>query len=172
MPRRRNQLFSWLAAFCLCAGIVLCAAPSRALDAGAKLPEIGLNDLSGNPVSAASLVGKVVVVDFWATWCAPCREELPMLDKLFQKYRAQGLVVVGVSVDKDVDNVRKFLGKLPLSFPITHDAQHQVSGRYQPPRMPSSYIVDKKGIVRFVHGGYRAQDAHEFEAQIQSLLAK
>jgi cytochrome c biogenesis protein CcmG, thiol:disulfide interchange protein DsbE len=171
MLRAHRHLIRLFAALALMTGSFW-ASPSSALDAGTKLPEIGLTDLSGKSVTAASLAGKVVIVDFWATWCAPCREELPMLDKLYQKYRAQGLVVVGVSVDKDADNIRKFLGKLPLSFPITHDAEHQVSGRYQPPRMPSSYIVDKKGIVRFVHGGYRAQDAAEFESQIQRLLAK
>ncbi|HEX7477990.1 MAG TPA: TlpA disulfide reductase family protein [Polyangiales bacterium] len=171
MSRRPPVSIRHFAALSLALG-ALWAGTSFALDAGAKLPEIGLSDLTGKTVTAASLAGKVVIVDFWATWCAPCREELPMLDKLYQKYRAQGLVVIGVSVDKDVANVRKFLVKLPLSFPITHDAEHQVSGRYQPPRMPSSYVIDKKGIVRFVHGGYRADDAQEFEAQIQSLLSK
>ena len=145
---------------------------ANALDAGGKMPEIGLSDLSGKPVTVASLAGKVVVIDFWATWCAPCREELPMLQKLYKKYGAQGLVVVGVSVDKDVANIKQFMQKMPLSFPIVHDAAHAVSGKYSPPRMPSSYIVDRKGIVRYVHGGYRAEDAAEFEKQVQTLLGK
>jgi peroxiredoxin len=148
------------------------AAQAGALDTGAKMPEIGLKDLSGKPVNAASLAGKVVVIDFWATWCAPCREELPVLQKLYKKYGAQGLVVVGVSVDKDADNIKQFMQKMPLSFPIVHDAAHAVSGKYAPPRMPSSYIVDRKGIVRYVHGGYRAEDAADFEKQIQGLLSK
>jgi peroxiredoxin len=146
--------------------------PAGALDAGAKMPEIGLTDLSGKTVSAASLAGKVVIVDFWATWCAPCKEELPVLQKLYKKYSGQGLVVVGVSVDKDASNIQSFLKKLAVSFPVVHDAGHEVSGRYQPPRMPSSYIVDRKGIVRYVHGGFRADDAAVFEKQIQELLAK
>jgi peroxiredoxin len=136
------------------------------------MPEIGLKDLSGNTVNLASLAGKVVVIDFWATWCAPCKEELPVLQKLYKKYSAQGLVVVGVSVDKDASNIQSFMKKLAVSFPVVHDADHQVSGRYQPPRMPSSYIVDRKGIVRYVHGGFRADDAVVFEKQIQGLLAK
>jgi peroxiredoxin len=156
---------------------LLCLGPwfkaqAGALDAGSKMPEIGLSDLSGKSVTAASLGGKVVVVDFWATWCAPCREELPVLQKLYKKYAGEGLVVVGVSVDKEQDNIKQFLQKMPLSFPIVHDSAHSVSSRFAPPRMPSSYIVDRKGIVRFVHGGYRADDAVEFEKQIQSLLAK
>jgi cytochrome c biogenesis protein CcmG/thiol:disulfide interchange protein DsbE len=164
-----------------CVGVVaLCALVlgwgwserADALDAGAKMPEIGLKDLSGQTVSVASLAGKVVVIDFWATWCAPCREELPMLQKLYKKYGSQGLVVVGVSVDKEVDNIKQFMQKMPLSFPIVHDSAHGVSGKYSPPRMPSSYVVDRKGIVRFVHGGYRAEDASEFEKQVQTLLGK
>ncbi len=145
---------------------------AQALDAGEKLPEVGLVDLSGKRVSVAALVGKVVVVDFWASWCAPCREELPVLERLYRKYRGQGLAVVGVSVDKDLANVKSFLAKLPLSFPVVHDANHQASSRYEPPRMPSSYVIDKKGFVRFVHAGYRAADAALFEKEIASLLAK
>jgi peroxiredoxin len=148
------------------------AAHAGALDAGAKMPEIGLKDLSGRVVNTASLAGKVVVVDFWATWCAPCREELPVLQKLYKKYGAQGLVVVGVSVDKESDNIKQFLQKMPLSFPIVHDAAHSVSGKYAPPRMPSSYIVDRKGIVRYVHGGYRAEDGAGFEKEILGLLGR
>jgi cytochrome c biogenesis protein CcmG, thiol:disulfide interchange protein DsbE len=146
--------------------------PLLALETGAKVPEIGQKDLSGKSVTVGALAGKVVVVDFWASWCAPCKQELPLLDKLYKKYQAQGLVVIGVSVDKDVANVRKFLGAMPLSFPIVHDADHGIASRYAPPKMPSSYIVDRKGIVRFVQQGFHADDAGEIEAQIKSLLAK
>jgi cytochrome c biogenesis protein CcmG/thiol:disulfide interchange protein DsbE len=159
---------------CVALGLVLTllAASAEALDSGAKMPEIGLKDLSGKPVSLASLAGKVVVIDFWATWCAPCKEELPVLQKLHKKYGSQGLAIVGISVDKDAGNLPEFLKKLAVTFPIVHDANHTVTGRYAPPRMPSSYIVDRKGIVKYVHGGFRADDAATFEKQIQELLAK
>lgn len=159
---------------CVALGLVLTlsAANAEALDSGAKMPEIGLKDLSGKPVSLASLAGKVVVIDFWATWCAPCKEELPVLQKLHKKYGSQGLAIVGISVDKDAGNLPDFLKKLAVTFPIVHDANHTVTGRYAPPRMPSSYIVDRKGIVKYVHGGFRADDAATFEKQIQELLGK
>ncbi len=157
---------------CLIAAALVLPRLAAALDAGAKLPEIGQKDLAGKQVTAASLAGKVVVVDFWASWCAPCREELPMLNGLYKKYSGQGLVVVGVSVDKDLDNIQKFIAKMPLAFPLVHDSDHQISSRYAPPRMPSSYIVDRKGIVRYVHAGYRAADAADFETQIKTLLAQ
>jgi cytochrome c biogenesis protein CcmG, thiol:disulfide interchange protein DsbE len=168
MGRKPWVFTGWLSA--ALSVLALVVAPLSALDAGAKMPEIGLTDLSGKKVDLASLAGKVVVVDFWATWCAPCKEELPVLQKLYAKYSAKGLVVVGVSVDKDPSNIKGFLAKLPMTFPIVHDAGQQVAGRYKPPRMPSSYIVDRKGIVRFVHGGFRADDAPVFEKQIVGLL--
>ena len=173
MPNKSAQArWSWGVVYAVVAALWLSSLPAGALDAGSKMPEIGLTDLSGKPVNAASLAGKVVIVDFWATWCAPCKEELPILQKLYKKYGAQGLVIVGVSVDKDASNIQSFVKKLGLSFPVVHDANHQVSGRYQPPRMPSSYIVDRKGIVKYVHGGFRADDAAVIEKQVQELLGK
>lgn len=141
-----------------------------ALDAGAKLPEIGLTDLAGKRVDVASLSGKVVILDFWASWCAPCKEELPQLEKLYKKYKDRGLVVVGISVDDDAENVKTFLKQMHLSFPIAHDKGHVVADRFHPPRMPSSYIADRKGIVRHVHGGFRAGDERQMEAEITALL--
>ena len=166
-----NAKITVVVAAALLLGLQLVSPPgAAALDVGARLPEIGLVDLDGNRVDAKSLEGKVVIIDFWATWCAPCREELPVLEKLYRKYKKKGLVIVGVSVDKDRANVQRFLEKLKLSFPIVHDSDHLVSGRYKPPRMPSSYVIDRKGIVRHVHEGYRASDAKSFEKQVKALL--
>jgi len=167
----RGKLAVWGVLCAVLGGVVIVPAAS-ALDAGAKMPEIGLKDLSGKTVDLAALSGKVVIVDFWATWCAPCKEELPELEKFHKKYAAKGLAIVGVSIDKEAGVVKPFLDKLKISFPVVHDGAHSLAGKYSPPRMPSSYIVDKKGIVRYVHGGYRASDAAEFEKQIQELLAQ
>jgi thiol-disulfide isomerase/thioredoxin len=148
----------------------LLAARASALDAGAPLPEIGLTDLSGKRIDAATLKGKVVIVDFWASWCAPCKQEMPILEKLYQKYGSKGLVVVGVSVDQEDANVGAFVKQLKVSFPIVHDKAHGVANRFKPPRMPSSYIIDRQGIVRKVHGGFRAADASAIEGEVSSLL--
>jgi peroxiredoxin len=143
---------------------------AAALEAGTRAPEIGLRDLDGRPIRLSALRGKVVVVDFWASWCAPCREEMPVLERLYKKYKDDGLVVVGVSVDREKGNVRKFLKRNPVSFPIVHDSGHQVAGRYEPPRMPSSFIIDKRGVVRHVHAGFRSGDGSQFEREIKALL--
>jgi len=145
---------------------------AHALDVGARQPEIGLRDRSGNNIDLASLKGKVVLVDFWASWCAPCKQEMPVLERLYQQYKKDGLVIVAVSVDKESSNIADFLKQVHVTFPIVHDQEHAVADRFKPPRMPSSYIVDRKGLVRHVHGGFRPDDAAALEAEIKALLAK
>jgi peroxiredoxin len=148
------------------------AGRASALDAGARLPEIGLTDLSGKRVDVASLKGKVVLVDFWATWCAPCKQEMPVLERLYQKYKDRGFTVVGVSVDQESTNVGSFLKQLKVSFPIVHDKVHEVANRFHPPRMPSSYVVDRNGVVRYVHGGFRSGDDAKLESELNTLLGQ
>lgn len=169
--RARMRIFSWSGmALALVLGVAVGSA--KALDAGARLPEIGLIDLAGRRVDIASLKGKVVLVDFWASWCAPCKQEMPVLERLYQKYKDRGLVIVGVSVDQESTNVGAFLKQLKVSFPIVHDKAHDVANRFRPPRMPSSYIVDRNGVVRHVHGGFRAGDDSAIEGELTALLAQ
>lgn len=165
MARLRFTLLSLAVLFAL-----LSVDQALALEVGAKLPEIGLTDMSGKEVTAASLAGKVVIVDFWASWCGPCKEELPGLEKLYKKYAARGLVVVGVSVDSKREKASDFAKLHKLSFPIVHDVAHAVAGRYKPEKMPSSFIIDSKGIVRHVHAGFVSGDIAKFEKEILALL--
>lgn len=158
------------AASIVLAALLAFAAGARALDAGKQVPAIGLADLSGKRIDEAALAGKVVIVDFWASWCGPCKEEMPVLERLYQKHRKDGLVVVGVSVDRDVANIREFLKRVRVSFPIVHDVAHDVADRFEPTKMPTSYVVDRKGVVRFVHGGFRAEDAAKLAREVESLL--
>lgn len=150
--------------------VLTLALSASALDAGERAPDIGLRDLDGNNVTMSSLRGNVVIVDFWASWCEPCAEEMPVLERLYTTYRGQGLRVVGVSQDRTADNMRSFLNDHSVSFPIVHDASHAVAGRYEPPRMPTSYIVDRSGVVRHVHAGYRSGDARTMEREVRALL--
>lgn len=171
---RASRRLLWLAACALTcvAAAVLTTNAAKALDAGARMPEIGLKDLRGNTVDRAALAGKVVIVDFWASWCGPCKEEMPVLSRLYQKHAARGLVVVGVSVDEEAANVHAFLAKVKATFPIVHDAKHSVAERFAPPKMPSSYVVDRRGIVRYVHGGFRPADAESLAREVEKLLAE
>lgn len=165
MPRSRMVAVGF-ALFLAIAG----AHTALALDVGSRAPEIGRKDLSGRSIRIGDFRGKVVLVDFWASWCAPCREEMPVLERLYRRYRSRGLVIVGVSVDRTEGNIRGFLRRTRVSFPIVHDPEHQIANRYRPPRMPSSYLIDKRGIVRYVHAGFRASDAERFADEIEQLL--
>lgn len=151
---------------------LLIAASALALDPGARAPEIGMRDLQGNQVTMASLRGRVVVVDFWASWCEPCADSMPVYQRLYDTYRERGLTIVGVSQDQRVDNARSFATRHHLAFPVVFDEGHAVANRYRPPRMPTSYVIDRGGIVRHVHAGFRSGDAAQLEAQVQALIAQ
>jgi thiol-disulfide isomerase/thioredoxin len=149
---------------------LLIALPALALDDGARAPEIGLKDIDGDVIRMADLRGKVVLVDFWATWCGPCREELPFLEELQDRHEDEGFVVVGVNVDRDRRNMESFVRRLGLSFPNVYDGEHAVAGRYGPSSMPTSYLVDRQGVVRHIFRGFRAADATALERHVEALL--
>ncbi len=159
-----------LAVLALVALSLTAALPAAALERNARAPEIGLRDGAGHPVRMADLRGKVVLVDFWASWCAPCRQELPVLERLYARYRDRGFVVVGVNVDRERANMAEFVRRFRLTFPVVHDGEHRVADRYGPRTMPSSYLVDRGGVVRYVHQGFRASDADVIEEHVQELL--
>lgn len=144
--------------------------PTAALDAGQAAPEIQLKDLGGKPVALSAFKGKVVVVDFWASWCGPCKQSMPFLEKLSKTYKDKGLVVLGVNIDNDAKSAKKFLDEVKVSFTIVNDTDKKVAKAYAPPTMPSSYIIDRDGKVRRVHAGFRAGDTQELEREIQKLL--
>jgi peroxiredoxin len=171
-PRRHPSRSAPASAIALCGALLALALPAfvHALEVGEAPPEIGLTTLDGKPVTLAALRGKVVLIDFWASWCAPCKEEMPFLEGLHKRLGKRGLVVVGVSVDSELANAKRFIEGVKVSFPIVHDAKHSVADRYRPARMPTSLIVDRAGKIRFVHGGFRKDDAKTIEQEISKLL--
>jgi len=142
---------------------------AAALEVGQVPPDVAMKTLAGKPISLASLRGKVVLIDFWASWCAPCKEEMPFLERL-QKRHGDRLVIVGVSVDNERANAEQFVRELKVTFPIVHDGKHTVADQYKPPRMPTSFILDREGKVRFVHAGFHKDDIAKIEREIAKLL--
>lgn len=142
-----------------------------ALDPGARAPALRGQALSGGQaVDLTSHRGSVVVVDFWASWCEPCADAMPALQRIYQRYQSRGLVVIGVSEDRRADNARTFLGRTRVTFPSIFDGDHAVANRYRPPTMPTTFIIDRQGVVRHVHSGFRPGDAATLERQIRDLL--
>lgn len=134
-------------------------------------PAFALADLSGQRVSLASLSGKVVLLNFWATWCVPCRTEMPGMERLWQRYRDRGLAIVAVSVDEEGDTrIANFVRRLHLSYPILLDPRSEAAERYEVSGLPATYLIDAKGrlIGRMV--GSREWDSQEAVSLIEQLL--
>jgi peroxiredoxin len=137
---------------------------------GQKAPEFSLPSLKGARTSLASLRGKVVLLDFWAQWCEPCKQELPQLQKLAKDYAAKGVVIVGVNIDKTRENAERLVSQLGLSFPILLDPTGSVAGVYDLPKMPTSFVIDKNGTIRYVHEGFEgSSDVSKFRSELDSL---
>ena len=137
---------------------------------GAPAPDFSLAPVDGGtPVGPHSFTGKVVIVDFWATWCAPCRQSFPVYQKLVEKLPGQ-LAVIGVSVDDGPDGIAKFKSETGVRFPIVWDQGQSVAGVYKPGTMPTSFVIDRAGIVKTIHEGFRQGDEQALEQEIRSLL--
>ena len=138
---------------------VLLAPCAQALQAGESAPALG-------GVEA----GRVVYVDFWASWCVPCRKSMPALEALYRKHGAAGFAVVGVNKDVNEDDSRRFLQRVPVTFTLVKDADDRLARSFGVKAMPSGYLVDRRGIVRRVHRGFTDATAAELDEEIQSLL--
>jgi len=133
-------------------------------------PDFTLRNLEGQNLRLKEQRGQVVLVNFWATWCAPCRQEMPKLNALYDKYKGSGFVLLGVNVDDDTRNAASVAAKLGVRFPVLLDTDKSVSKLYQLNSMPSTVLIDRDGRVRFLHRGY--QDGYEitYDKQIRDLL--
>lgn len=143
---------------------------------GNEAPELQVSALSGDgPTSLSAARGQVVIVDFWATFCDPCRKSFPKYQELVDKY-AGDLTVIAVSVDdpEDVteDEVKKFAEDLGVSFPIVWDKEKKTAEAYAPPKMPTSYIVDKDGVVKHIHAGFEGGEAEVIDQEVAAILGK
>jgi len=126
----------------------------------------------GAPVSLSSLKGQVVLINFWASWCGPCRQEFPLLDTIYKKYKKQGFTIVGLNVEPDQNDAEGFLKQNPVTFPILYDPKDEVSKRYGVGGMPSVALVDRNGVVRWLHKSYVPGDENEYLNQVRSLLTE
>lgn len=148
---------------------LLAASSAQALEKGAPAPQFDLPGLDG-AIKLAKLQGKVVYVDFWASWCGPCRQSFPWMNEMQARYGGKGLQIVGVNVDAKSDDARQFLATTPARFAIAFDPQGATPRSYGIKGMPSSVLIGPDGKVLLEHSGFREADRAELESKIQSAL--
>jgi peroxiredoxin len=152
----------------ICSTLAVSAADPAAV--GQPLPKLG-QLLPG--ATLPNTARKVVLVDFWASWCAPCKASFPCFNRLQEKYAAKGLVIIGIGVDDEAAKHQAFSGKMGAKFPLVHDATHQAAKFFNPPSMPTSYLVDRKGVIRHVHTGFHGEKTEaDYTREIEALLSE
>lgn len=133
-------------------------------------PDFTLPSRGGESVTLSSLKGQVVMINFWATWCGPCRQEMPLLEEMYTRYNRMGFTLLGVNVEENSKGADAFLKETPVSFPVLFDTQNEVSKLYDVIAMPSTVILDREGTVRYLHKGYKPGYENEYLSQIRTLL--
>ena len=155
----------------LAAAWAFAASAVHAVDAGAPAPNFSLPTAKGEIVALDKLRGKVVYVDFWASWCGPCRRSFPWMNDMQQKYGAKGFTVVAINVDKKRADAEKFLKLLPANFPVVYDEAGTTPAAFAVQGMPSSYLIDARGNVSYVERGFVDESRGPLEDRVRALLS-
>ncbi len=137
---------------------------------GQPAPDFALKSSTGENMRLSEYRGDVVMINFWATWCGPCRQEMPLLDELYTRYQRVGFNLLGVNIDDDSRRAMKMAEELGVNFPVLFDARKEVSKLYEVEAMPVTVLVDREGTVRHVHHGYKPGYEVKYLDEIRSLL--
>jgi thiol-disulfide isomerase/thioredoxin len=156
--------------------ILLALAPVQTLNAvesGGAAPGCMLTGIGdGSTYDTRQFLGKVVYVDFWASWCGPCAKSFPFLNQLHNTLKDKGLQVIGVNLDENSEDAKAFLTDYPVDFTVATDKGEQCARKFDVKAMPSSYVVDRNGIVRHIHLGFRPGEAEDVRKRVEQLLAE
>jgi peroxiredoxin len=145
-------------------------AAAATLQTGAAAPAFQLNSNTGKPLALADFRGQIVLLNFWASWCGPCRQEMPILEQLNRQYHGKGVTLLGINVEPDSAAAVSWLKATPVTFPILFDTDSKVSSLYEVAGMPNTVIIDRKGQVRYIHRGYSAGAENDYLNQIRALI--
>lgn len=154
----------------VCLISLLCVSLAGAASVKGPAPNFTLKSLSGKNLKLSEMAGNVVLINFWASWCGPCREEMPLLNALHKKYQPLGFTVLGVNVEEQTDKARGFLSNYPVDFPILLDKENEVSRQYKVIAMPTTVVVDRDGNMRYLHEGYKPGDEKKYRQMVKKLV--
>jgi thiol-disulfide isomerase/thioredoxin len=163
-----SRSFPRLLTVCLIS--LVCVSLAGAASVKGPAPNFTLKSLDGKNLKLSEMTGNVVLINFWASWCGPCREEMPLLNALHKKYAPLGFTVLGVNVEEDLDGAMGFLGHVPVDFPILLDNTNKVSKQYKVVAMPTTVVVDRDGNMRYLHEGYKPGDEKKYRQMIKKLV--
>jgi peroxiredoxin len=135
-----------------------------------KAPDFTLKSYAGSNQKLSEFRGQVVLLNFWASWCGPCRQEMPLLNKLHKKYKKLGFAVMGVNVEENSNKAKQIIKDVGIKFPVLFDTQNKVSELYKVSAMPSTVIIDRSGNMRYLHKGYKPGDMATYKKWVKKLI--
>lgn len=143
---------------------------SAAKEINQPAPNFTLKSLSGKNLKLSEFRGQVILLNFWASWCGPCRQEMPILEEIHNRYKDLGFSVLGVNVDSDPEKAKQLLKDTPVSFPILLDMQNRTSELYHLEAMPTTILIDRDGTMRYLHKGYQPGFEEHYKQEIKALI--
>ncbi|MEM7562102.1 MAG: TlpA disulfide reductase family protein [Pseudomonadota bacterium] len=150
--------------------IFLSGGIAQAASATGPAPNFTLKSLEGKNLKLSEMRGDVILINFWASWCGPCRKEMPLLNALHNKYEPLGFKVVGINVEENSADARGFMRDFPVDFPILLDSTNKVSKLYDVVAMPTTVVVDRDGNMRYLHKGYKPGDEKQYRKMVKKLI--
>lgn len=167
----KRTLVHWARSLAMGTAILLQAGAAAAVNVGEAAPPFTLPNDRGEPLALERLRGQVVYIDFWASWCGPCRRSFPWMNQMQQKYGSRGFTIVAINVDKKRSDAQRFLQQHIAAFALVYDETGATPAAYGVKGMPSSYLVDARGNVAFVETGFFDERKDVLEEKIKTLLA-
>jgi|TARA_B110000914_G_C15216746_1_gene333212 thiol-disulfide isomerase/thioredoxin len=149
---------------------VLCVPAAYARQYDAREQVINLESHADGQLSLADYQGQVVMINFWASWCGPCRQEMPLLEALYQRYESAGFTLLGVNVDENSQHAIEYLQEVAVSFPVVLDTTNDISKAYDVVAMPSTILIGRDGTSRYIHHGYQPGYEDKYQSQIRELI--
>ncbi len=156
--------------FLIYLGLVTLTVTSNAITVQDDAPDFTLKSLQGENLRLNEYRGRVVLLNFWASWCGPCRQEMPLLDRIHKRYQDAGFAVLSVNVEGDPIPARALAQETGVSFPVLIDSGQKISELYELEAMPSSVLIDRDGVVRYIHRGYQPGDEAQYLKVVKQLI--